>query len=479
MRRITALIAIIIILGLLTTLFVFSIISKLPGAYSMGPAVGSVANMGSMDTMTITHSVTDYTVAQCSGPTDNFTLEATEVQSGSQTLNEYNGSIPGPELRVKQGDCLNVTLVNHMSEATSIHWHGININNAADGVPGVTQDSVKPGQSYIYRFYVKDAGSYWYHSHNDTLNQLSKGLFGPLIVEPTSGTDVAHDYYVTLYGNNMVNGSSGDVPLAAKPGEKVRLRVLNAQGGGSAGDPVNVALLGASFRVVSKDGTDLHGPQQISNQSIQIGPAERYDLEFIMPASGMVRLIDQQHPETVSIGDGAVPVVPATLQPFDLTTYGTPAADPIADRTSFDASYDLHLGNHVGFYNGGPAKVHTINGKAAPMDMPMITVKEGQVVRLRFINDSDEFHTMHLHGHHFAVLTVNGKKPSGSPIYSDTFNVTPHSTVEVAFLANNPGVWMAHCHVLYHAYSGMMFMINYEGVGTPFKAGADYQNIPE
>jgi FtsP/CotA-like multicopper oxidase with cupredoxin domain len=430
-----------------------------------------------MGAMTVTHSVTDYALQQCSSPGDSFTLEARELQQNGQDYYAYNGTVPGPVLRVKQGDCLSITLVNHLPVATTIHWHGINLPNAEDGVPGVTQDSVKPGASFTYHFIVKDAGSYWYHSHNDTLNQQSRGLYGPLIVEPTAGTGDDHDYFVTYQPGNMVNGTAGDFALAAKAGEKVRLRLLNADGGGSVGDPLNVALLGASFRIVAKDGTDLHGPQEISNQAITIGPAERYDLEFTMPRSGIVRMIDLQHPETVSIGTGIAPATPA-LQPFDLFSYGTPAADPIADRTSFDASYDLHLGNHVAFYNGNPAKVHTINDQAAP-DMPMITVKEGQVVRLRFINDTDEYHTMHLHGHHFAILTVNGKKPSGSPIYDDTVNVTPHSTVEVAFLANNPGLWMAHCHVLYHAYSGMMFMIDYEGVGTPFKAGVDYQNIPE
>jgi FtsP/CotA-like multicopper oxidase with cupredoxin domain len=471
------------VIALLGGTYLFLIISsRLPGTYSMGPALnGSMTGMGNTAGMTITHSVTDYALQQCTVPTREFTLEAKEVQKDGQDYYTYNGVVPGPELRVKQGDCLSVTLINHLPVATSIHWHGINVPNAADGVPGVTQNAVKPGESFVYRFIVKDVGTYWYHTHNDTLHQLPKGLFGPLIVEPSGGVGADRDYYVTYHEPHLVNGSAGDVKLAAKSGEKVRLRVLNTRSPlGGPPLPMRLAVVGASFRIVAKDGNYIHGPQQINNQLIAISMAERYDIEFTMPSGNMVRLIDLDSPETISVGDGSVPATPAAavLQPFDLASYGQATADPLTDRTSFDASYDIHLGDHNGFYDGNYALIHTINDHASP-DTVMITVKEGQTVRLRFINDSDENHPMHLHGHHFVLLSLNGKKITGSPIYADTINVTPLSTTEVAFVANNPGLWMAHYHILYHAYSGMMFMINYEGVGTPFLTGSDNQNIPE
>src|SRR5690606_18794958 len=95
----------------------------------------------------------------------------------------YNGVVSGPEIRVRHGDPVRVRLINQLSEATTIHWHGIRLNNAMDGVPGLTQAPVEPGESFEYEFVPPDAGTYWYHSHNRTYRQVDKGLYGPLIVE--------------------------------------------------------------------------------------------------------------------------------------------------------------------------------------------------------------------------------------------------------------------------------------------------------
>ena len=162
----------------------------------------------------------------------------------------YNGAIPGPELRVQQGDLVVVTLLNHLSVSTTIHWHGISVPNAEDGVAGLTQDAVQPGGSYTYRFVANDAGTFWYHPHQETSVQLPLGLYGAVVVEPRRpAVQYDRDYTVFLHewGAGLHEGLAGamgchatcsetltindhvdQVALAAQPGERVRLRVANS-----------------------------------------------------------------------------------------------------------------------------------------------------------------------------------------------------------------------------------------------------------
>src|SRR5262249_42598215 len=133
--------------------------------------------------------ITSIVAAPSNAPVKSFTLTAQmariDLGNGkSFDAYTYNGQVPGPELRVTQADLVEVTLINKLPVSTTIQWHGINVPNAEDGVAGLTQDAVKPGASYKYRFVASEAGTYWYHSHQDTSIQLPGGLFGPIIVEP-------------------------------------------------------------------------------------------------------------------------------------------------------------------------------------------------------------------------------------------------------------------------------------------------------
>jgi FtsP/CotA-like multicopper oxidase with cupredoxin domain len=121
----------------------------------------------------------------------------------------FNGTSPGPTLQVHQGDLVVVHLINHLSVGVTIHWHGVAVPNSADGVAGVTQDAVKPGQSYTYRFLTKDAGTYWYHSHQESMAETDKGLFGILVVEPAmpvtyDQVDVALDLFHANHDMDMM-----------------------------------------------------------------------------------------------------------------------------------------------------------------------------------------------------------------------------------------------------------------------------------
>jgi len=361
-------------------------------------------------------------------------------------------------------------------------------------VAGVTQDAVPPGGRYTYEFVVSDPGTYWYHSHQDTQNQVPLGLYGALVVLPPKGPMYDRDYAVAVgdvHGSDAgeriaVNGVMGDLHLDAGPGELVRLRVIDAIQGDMTGIPELLVLLGAPYRVIALDGHDLNGPADLGPELLPIGIGQRYDLAFRMPAGGQVLLVDRraalgsQHVRTwsVTLGQGAGPPPVTVSARFDLTTYGTPAPDPVAQRQAFDVSRELVITNQHGFRYGSEQFLHMFNGRTFPDTQPII-VREGQYVRLRFVNDTDEYHPIHLHGHVYSVISKNGKSITGSPVRLDSILVGPHETWEGAFLADNPGLWMLHCHVLIHAHFGLSTMVSYEGIRTPYSIGSDSGNNPE
>jgi FtsP/CotA-like multicopper oxidase with cupredoxin domain len=163
---------------------------------------------------------------------------------------------------------------------------------------------------------------------------------------------------------------------------------------------------------------------------------------------------------------------------FDLASYGTPAASSITPNSHFDATYTLRLADRLSVVHGRRMPSFTINGKASP-DTDAIMVHTGELVRIHFVNDSGDIHPMHLHGHTFTVLARDGRPLSGSPVHLDTVLVLPHQSYDVAFLANNPGIWMLHCHDLFHASHGMDMMVMYQGITTPFHEGGPAGNISE
>lgn len=408
----------------------------------------------------------------------------------------FNGITPGPTLRVQQGDLVVVKVVNHLSFGITIHWHGIDSFNSADGVAGTTQDAIKAGQTYIYRFFTPDAGTYWYHSHQLSYDETVGGLFGILIVDPQTPTIHADvDYAVALHEWNGLDGqsvfaiddASQTLNKVAKAGQWVRLRIVETSNTDSS-IPHLVTLVGAPFEVISLDGHDLNGPHMLNTVPIPIGTAQRVDLLFQMPALGSVSLItanehdNNQHYQrfpALVIGQGSVPsTLPAVTKWFDLTTYGQPAPSPITPRSHFDTTYTIDLNNQMGTSLGRQGMTFTMNGEVFPYT-GMIMVKYGQLVEIQLVNQSDLYHPIHLHGHIFTVLEKNGKPLTGSPIRLDTILVQPHTTYDIAFVANNPGIWMIHCHNFLHANWGMDMMLAYDGYSTPYTTGTQSENFPD
>jgi FtsP/CotA-like multicopper oxidase with cupredoxin domain len=161
----------------------------------------------------------------------------------------------------------------------------------------------------------------------------------------------------------------------------------------------------------------------------------------------------------------------------NLLSYGTPTSTGI-DTQRFDRSFKYSIGRRPGFINGKPGLWWSINGHLYP-DMPMMTVREGDVVKVTISNHSGKAHPMHIHGHHAIVLSRDKKPVTGSPWWFDSLEVRNGESFVIAFVADNRGIWMDHCHNLRHARQGMVTHLMYEGVTTPYKLGSDSGNEPE
>lgn len=392
-----------------------------------------------------------------------FTLASGEAIDGF-TL---NGSSPGPLIQAKQGDLVEVTLVNEsVPDGATLHWHGIDVPNAEDGVAGVTQDAVPVGGKHVYRFKAKEQGTYWYHSHQVSSEEVRDGLFGTIVIGGASDDVIAAIH--TYDGKRTINGRTGQQRLDVAAGKKIRIRVINTDN-----TLVRTGLTGAEYKVVAVDGRDVHGPTP-TRAAFPLAAGARVDLEAVVPATKALKL--EAGTVSMILGEGDQPesLPSATI---DLLTYGTPA--PLGlDPAKADRRFEYKIGRTAGFLDGVPGLWWTINGHKFP-DVPMFMVAEGDVVVMTISNSSGQAHPMHLHGHHAVVLSRNGVAASGSPWWIDTLEVGDKETYEIAFVADNPGVWMDHCHNLPHASEGLMTHLAYEGVSTPYRVGGDSHNQPE
>lgn len=468
-------------------------------------------------------------VAMLTGPRDGEPVRRIAMTAERKSLTlpsgrtietwTYNGEIPGPELRFKQGELIEVTLTNKdIDDGVTIHWHGLDVPNAEDGVAGATQDAVLPGQSHTYRFKTEQVGTFWYHSHQHSLDAVEKGLFGALIVEPAGaasedkGDDRAADTadigHAASTGDNghavgtadafgqprldftvishlwkdtfMIGDVAGIRREAAAPGTEVTLRLINTDNWIRQ----QYALAGSDFRITAIDGTPLNEPGTLRDTELQLTSGGRYDVTFTMPDHPVFLRVGNPHSGLGMLvspnpdGSGELPDVPKQTAVFDPTHYGKPADTPFDANSKFDRHFTLVLDNKLGYYNGQFGFLYTMNGEVFP-NTPMFMVREGELIKTTIVNRGSVDHPMHLHGHHMLVLSRNGEASDGSPWWSDTLDILPGETYEVAFRADNPGIWMDHCHNLTHAAVGMSMHLMYEGVDTPYTIGSKSINHPE
>jgi FtsP/CotA-like multicopper oxidase with cupredoxin domain len=453
--------------------------SLLPSAYSVTDMGGMDLGGGGGDPHADHRagiSVADLTGDTAGTPTVAVTMIARKERFTLLTGEQVDGytinhTSPGPVLRACEGDLVAVTLANEsVPDGVTLHWHGVDVPNAADGVAGVTQDEVPVGGSHVYRFRADDPGTYWYHSHQVGHLQVLRGLFGALVVSPKGACDsqdvvaVVHTYD----GVGTISGRTGTQHVSAVPGAAVRVRVVNTENG-----TITLAVYHASFRVLAVDGRDVHDPPEVRARTVSLAAGGRVDLLVTVPIDGYAARLDlgAGAGNILALGPAESSVAPlqAVTGGVDFLTYGSPA--PIGfDPDRADRRFEYRIGRRYGFFNGRLGNWWTVNGALWP-DVPMFMVNEGDIVVMTIRNDSGSAHPMHLHGHHAVVIARNGIKATGSPWWTDSLDVEREATYVIAFRANNPGIWMDHCHNLTHAAAGLTAHLGYFGVTEPFRIG--------
>jgi len=418
----------------------------------------------------------------------------------------YDGTIPGSLVRLRQGEKARLVVENRLDQETTVHWHGIRLPNAMDGVPGLTQSPIEPGGSFVYEFTPPDAGTFWYHPHANSLEQLGRGLAGAVIVEEREPVVADRDLLWFLadwrltsdggiasgFGNRMEAAMSGRVgntvtlngqvsegePVRA--GERIRLRLVN----GSLARIMALRFEGHTPLIVAIDGQpcDPHEPER---ERILLGPAMRIDVMLDMQGEPGRRyaVIDDfydglSYPVTQLAYDAGPPMRDHPLDtPLDLPRNPLPEPDiSSAERHDLTLQGGMMGGGAMagtgsmmggGMMHGmmgiGGGAAWAINGMSMTGDghagmEPALTFQRGRSVILVLRNATAWWHPMHFHGHSLAVLSRNGM-PVPHRQWQDTVLMAPKDVVEVAFVADNPGDWMLHCHVMDHQMTGLMTVL--------------------
>lgn len=484
--------------------------AALPLALAMGSAIESQvhAESGSgrpsADAAPPTQAKADYT----------FDVAATTIAPVGNPVAAtlVNGVLPGPEIRYREGDMFRVTVNNRLAVPTSVHWHGLIVPNYMDGVPGVTQAPITPGASVFYEFPLRQSGTYWYHSHYELQEQT--GLAGPLVIEaldephaydrdvviflsdwldqdpktvvpqlrmqqpPTAATKMRKPGGLGLpngkpfetdvyYPGYLLNGKANAEPwaLQVKPGERLRLRIIN----GSASTSFRVGLDGHELELIAADGQPI---VPLTCGSLMLGAAERYDALVTIDATGSFTL----HAAALGTSDQVVGIIHTTPNPRRAHTKPPVFAGPIAGFTDYAAlkspypttlpdgpikTFNVELGGQMmkylwsmdGMYY---PEMFSPDGNATPFK-----INAGDRVRFRFTNSTMMYHPMHLHGHFFRVLAQAGEWNQPDAPLKDSVSVGPKQKVDIEFFADNPGRWFFHCHNMYHMLAGMARVVEY------------------
>jgi FtsP/CotA-like multicopper oxidase with cupredoxin domain len=410
----------------------------------------------------------------------------------------FDRSLPGPVLRYAQGAKVDLRVLNRLPRPTTVHWHGLRVPNAMDGVPSVTQPPIEPGAVFDYRFTAEDSGTYWYHPHQSSFEQVPRGLYGAFIVDETRPLEVDRDVLWVLsdlkldkrnaqvedygrvqdFGNRgrhgntlLINGRpvGGGQRLSLRPNERVRLRLVNA----ASARIYRLEFAGHSPWVIAHDGQGVP-PHPMPDGALFLGPGQRTDLVLDGSAGkGWFAITDRRdvHRELARIQYAGAPVRARPL----------PAPRALASNRHLEPDLTKATQHFLVFEGGeaGAPAIAAVDGKAkkvedirqehgltwtmnytaqhehAMMHDPLFYMRQGEHVVLKMINNTLFEHPMHLHGHFFRVLAHNDK-PNPLREWRDTVMLGPQGSCDIAFVAENPGEWMLHCHVLDHAAGGMM-----------------------
>ncbi len=479
-----------------------------------------------------------------------------------------NGQIPAPILEFTEGDTAIIRVHNLMKMETSIHWHGILLPNKEDGVPYLTTVSIEGGKTLTFTFPLIQSGTYWYHSH--TMLQEQSGLYGSIVIHPAQPEPKLKEYVLLLsdwtdenphqvlrylkrggewyaikkgalqsygeaiaagyfkdklkqewqrmpamdvsdvyYNKFLMNGQEKNYFKDAKPGEVIRLRIIN----GSASSYFTLQYGMSYMRLIAADGINV---TPISVSKLEIATAETYDVLITVPETGAAELRatswDVVGFSSGYFGNGSVmnaPEIPRlnyfkmmremgsmnmsgmNMGSMDMKGMDT-NQDTVPKKMDMNNLDGMDMGNMQGMDMGMPGEFNynmlrslhptTLDSTLLPREVKLtltgnmlryvwsfdfktlsvadkIIIRKGERVRFVLTNNTMMRHPLHLHGHFFRFINSQGDY---SPL-KHTFDIKPMETVTIEFEANEEKDWFFHCHILYHMMAGMARIVSYEG----------------
>ncbi len=413
----------------------------------------------------------------------------------------FNGRVPGPIIRAVQGERLTIDVMNDLAEPTTVHWHGLRVPVGMDGVPYLSQPPIEPGQSFVYDFALNDAGTFWYHPHINSSEQIGRGLHGALIIEEPAPPEVDRELLWVLddwrldqeaaiapfgnrhdasHGGRIGNSATinGKIPHQAvvQTGERLRLRLINAANARSFG----LEFQGLDPWIIAFDGQPIE-PHRLGASPLVLGAGMRADLIVDMTGEpGSESLVVDGHYgpnhayELIRFHYAGAKATfersrdqPAALAPNPIKDPDLASAE--RHRLVFEGGA---MGGMTGAMMGGQmtdmrtlaerGRLWAINGRVSDeiyREPPLLEAGTGSSHIIELVNRTAFEHPIHLHGHTFRVISRNGEEEPYRP-FRDTVLLGVDETVEIAFVADNPGKWMLHCHILEHQGSGMMGIID-------------------
>ncbi len=396
------------------------------------------------------------------------TQQILPIGDGATSMLGFNGSMPGPELRVRRGERIAIEVENGLNEGTAVHWHGIRLENQMDGVPMLTQELINPSDIKTYSFVPPDAGTYWYHSHYISHEQVARGMMGPLIVEDDTPPDVDHDITVLLSDWQMQEDGSlseeftdmrsvahggymGNFARAflsqeqVQVGDRVRFRLINA-----ATNRIFPTLVsGVIGSVVALDGMALAKPRPLAD--LVLAPAQRADL--IVDITGPVGFDMVTRQGSYRLADLAAIGTNTDRQAGPILAL-TPPDLPKPSEPTQHLTLTMMGGAMGGRHDGD--NIWAFNNVSDLQADPFGSFKRGETVRITMVNDTSFPHGIHLHGHHF--YEVGDDDALGD--LRDTTLVNARESRDIICVFDNPGRWLLHCHMLSHAAGGMRTWVN-------------------
>lgn len=467
------------------------------------------------------------TISLSSGQT--YDLEASfvkkEIAGRTIRMLAYNNQIPGPRLEVTEGDTITISLKNKLDEDTTIHWHGVRVENKFDGVPDSTQPAVKPGELFTYTVHTPDPGLYWYHPHTREDYEQELGLYGLLFVKPKDEnyfnkvnreeflilddllleqkdvipfeSTLANHTLMGRFGNTMFINGKSTYSLQVKKNEIVRFAVVNT----ANTRPFKMAISGVKMKLVGGDSGVYDQETFVDN--VILSPSERILVEILFDKPGTYQLLNKTPQETTVLG--SISVDQESIDVDYSKSFTTLRTKQLSQAVALLNEYKnkpvdktinltMNMPGMMNHMNHG-AMMHRENNpegiewedtmammneqstsknltwimqdattKKENMDV-MYSFKQGEKVKIRLFNDPKSMHPMqhpmHFHGNRFLILSVNGV-PNTNPVWKDTVLVPTGATIDILLDASNKGTWMAHCHIAEHLQSNMMISYNVE-----------------